>query len=159
MRSPKWETCLPLVSVSVQGLACPGGGNKLLLLFYHWLLIVNCVYCLTWGGGGECGVCDYLLKKHQVLKAWLPVVGRKGVLVLCCLTPLLWKYHRDKFQWSCPFLAATSFLHPCSSGKSLFNCVSCSPFLPEKSLSSLEIKEKTGGGNKWMLRSRKQSIK
>lgn len=56
-------------------------------------------------------------------------------------------------------LAATSLLHACSSGKSLVSPVSRSPFLPEKSLSSLEIKEKTGGGNKWMLRSRKQSIK
>lgn len=55
-------------------------------------------------------------------------------------------------------LAAPSLLHACSSGKSLISA-SHSPFLPEKSLSSLEIKGKTGGGNKRMLRSRKQSIK
>lgn len=76
------KTCLSPVSVSVQGLACPGGGNKFLLLLYHCLLIVNCAYCLTWGG-------DYLLKKHQVSKAWLPEMGRKEVLVLCCPTPQL----------------------------------------------------------------------
>ena len=68
------KTCLPPVSVLVQGLACPGGGNKLLLLLYHHHLMVNFAYCLTWRGD-DC-----------VLKAWLPAVGRKGVLVLCCLT-------------------------------------------------------------------------
>lgn len=43
------ETCFSPVSMSIQGLACPGGGNKLLLLLYHLLLIVNNAYLLTWG--------------------------------------------------------------------------------------------------------------
>lgn len=38
---------------------------------------------LTACTGGE----DNVLKKYQVSEAWLPVVERKRILVLCCLSP------------------------------------------------------------------------
>lgn len=89
------KTCLPLVSVSVQGLAYPGGTNELLLLPY-WLTVHRAPQFPDVGG-------DCILKKFQVLEVWLPAAEREGVLVLCCLTPLLRKYHTDVSQRSCLF--------------------------------------------------------
>lgn len=148
------KTCLPLVSMFVQRLACPGGGNKLLWLLYHHLLMLTVCHApqllIAWHGED-----DYILKKHQVFESLSACSKEESPCAVshpCCENITGTGSSEAAHFWQ-PLSSYILVLQVNPSSTLL-------AFLPSslKSLSSLEIKEKTGGGNKWML-SRKQSIK